>query len=96
MDDVTVGFRLDYAQANSTSGCGQPLRESSYIVATIKKEGNMAKRCEICGRWIKENTLGNNQYCQGHNYFAVQLWIKKHPKSKLARMQRLYGGAKCE
>ena len=54
----------------------------------------MAKRCEICGRWIKEDTLGNNQYCQGHSYFAVQLWIKKHPKSKLARTQRFYGRTK--
>ena len=50
----------------------------------------MAKRCEICGRWIKEDTLGNNRYCQGHSLFVLQSWIKRNPKSKLARMQRFY------
>ena len=28
--------------------------------------------CEICNKPIKENTDGNNRYCQGHDVFERQ------------------------
>ena len=47
-------------------------------------------KCEICNKPIKENTDGNKRYCQGHSFFEVEKFIEKNPRSKLARMRRLY------
>ena len=34
--------------------------------------GEAASKCSVCGKKVKENTHGDNKYCQGHD-----TWGKK-------------------
>jgi hypothetical protein len=37
----------------------------------VYKKGVIYVKCDICHKSIKENTEGDNHYCQGHDMFEV-------------------------
>ena len=44
--------------------------------------------CSICHKKVKEDTYGNDKYCQGHDQFEVQrLERAKTPQQRITEMK---------
>ena len=63
-----------------------------WLDVSARKAQKASAPCEICGRPIKENTWGDEKYCQGHSMSETRKFMETHPESALARFKRLFGG----